>query len=107
MTVVSINQQQAEQQIQTILLFMAKCIEQQNWQKLREADCQLMKLLADIKQATWFTSFAPKLTELKLQYKKNIHAISSQQSELAKKMTRHLDEREGIVAYKQLIEGNS
>ena len=51
------NQLQAEQKIQSLLLYMAESIEKGNWHKIREADRQLMSLINGIKEASWFSSF--------------------------------------------------
>ncbi|MCQ8877503.1 hypothetical protein NQT69_05580 [Pseudoalteromonas shioyasakiensis] len=101
------SQQHAEHQMQSLFASMSSYIEQRNWGKLRDADRQLLVLIEEAKQAPWFAAFSPKLVKFKAQYKKNIALISEQQNELEKKMIRHQHDREGIVAYKQLMSGDS
>jgi len=98
------NQLQAEQKIQSLLLYMTESIEKGNWHKIRDADRKLMFLIEKVKQAPWFVSFEPKLVLLKQDYEKKIQLINTQKHDMSKKMQRHQADSDGIVAYKQLTE---
>jgi hypothetical protein len=98
------NKLQAEQKIQSLLLYMAESIEKGNWHKIREADRQLMSLINEAKQAAWFVSFEPTLLLLKQDYEKKIQLINAQKQDVSKKMQRHQIDSDGILAYKQLTE---
>jgi hypothetical protein len=98
------NQLQAEQKIQSLLLYMTESIEKGNWHKIREADRQLMSLINGIKETSWFASFEPKLVSLKRDYETKIQLINAQKENMSKKMQRHQTDSDGILAYKQLTE---
>jgi hypothetical protein len=98
------NQLLAEQKIQSLLLYMTESIEKGNWHKIRDADRKLMSLIHEVKQASWFVSFEPKLVLLKQDYEKKIQLLNAKKKDMSKKMQRHQADSDGIVAYKQLIE---
>ena len=98
------NQIQAEQKIQSLLLYMTQCIEKGSWHKIRDADRKLMSLINDSKQASWFVSFEPKLVLLKRDYEKKIQLLNTQKKDMSEKMQRHQNDSDGILAYKQSIE---
>lgn len=101
-----ISQRDTEKKIQSLLALMTQHIEQGNWPQVRQIDIQFRDVLAASKKAPWYGSFQPKLVLLKAYYKKNITTMIEQQAVLKNKMTRHLNDCEGIVAYQQLIEGD-
>ena len=100
------NKQQTEQKIQTLLQAMSCAIEKQQWQNIRHVDQELVLIIAEAKVAPWYPAWQPKMQQLKSQYQHFLAVLNAQQDDLHGKMKQHQRDRDGIIAYQQLVGGN-
>ena len=101
------SQKYAAQKMEQLLSAMENAIHESNWYQVKAADKQLLALYTQLQSMPWFSSMVAEQNNLKARYVDLIDLVGQKQVAIKVQMQRHQEDKEGLMAYKKVQQGQS
>ncbi|KAF7767031.1 MAG: hypothetical protein ACI9H9_000844 [Pseudoalteromonas tetraodonis] len=101
------SQKYAAQKMEQLLSTMEDAIHESNWYEVKSADKQLLAFYNELQNMPCFSSMKAEQNNLKARYVDLIDLVSQKQAAIKVQMQRHQEDKEGLIAYKKVQQGQS